>query len=492
MSLRSSSRVFGVFVFVFACASVGAQCGSDPGNRLSQVTCQRGAGFTDPTYGFFGRPGENGCDAQHRCVADVGQAEGTCLIQTGCQPGAPPYTNGYYNGPSPDCPAGYTCEMRAAPPVGRNLAGTCIQSQRTEPVVLACGAEPPTSFVHDPGRQVDYYVQDCDLVIEKPTVVQPGTVIGLPPTRAILVRGNGSFKAVGRSDARIVLQRSGTAAWGGLMIFSKSPDNQLQFVDVKGAGSSRPEGKANVIVGQQSFAGGSVSIRDCVLGGSDGDGLQIGVDGSVDAFERNQSTGNQGFPVSTWVDGVGALSGPGNKLTGNTNDLVHVVASDKQLNKPVSWAKLDVPYLVSGTATLTSTHTFAPGVTVVMDQDALLVVAAGTAAGTLKMEGTAADPIVVRGQKSPSGYFGGILVQGNTASSIRNTRISGGGGSNNAFSTKAPVTLDPNAGGATVSIRDCVLESSAGWGVFLSGQTANPDIATANTFSNNALGNVSP
>lgn len=69
-------------------------------------------------------------------------------------------------------------------------------------------------------------------------------------------------------------------------------------MDILNAGTERPEGKAAIIVGQFVFPGGEVSIRDCFIDGSQNDGVFVGTDGSLRAFERNTIRGTQGFPVT--------------------------------------------------------------------------------------------------------------------------------------------------------------------------------------------------
>jgi hypothetical protein len=67
--------------------------------------------------------------------------------------------------------------------------------------------------------------------------------------------------------------------------------------------------------------------------------------------------------------------------------------------------------------------------------------------------------------------------------------IQNGGGTQNAYGQQAGIVVSSTS--STVSIRDCFIDGSGGYGIDLGGNTnANQDIATANTFSNCAQGNV--
>lgn len=497
-SLAVSVVIGAVFV---GFANVGARCNEEVEQGRVGAECNRDPDRADTTYGFLGRVGTNGCAEGFRCFAEVGEIRGRCSVfGNECAPGAPPYPGGYYLGPSLDCAGGLVCEMRGAPPLQRAYYGRCIQPPPPDagppgaPVTLTCGSPVPDTFTHVDGRAVDYEIKDCDLEIGKAVRIQPGTVIALGAGRSIKVGKSGSLNAVGTASARIVLRAiQGGARWGSVVFFNKAPANELAFVDFAFGGAKLPEGQAAVIVGAGSFAGGDVSIRDCVFGGSEGDDISVGEGGDLRSLSRSAFT-SAGFPISLTPHQVDRVASDNDIRSGKK--AINVRSDGSPVARDVVWAKLSVPYHLTGDIELRGSHTISKGVTILMGNDANLRVGASavqTEVGKLVMTGTTTERISVKGEEgASSGSWGGILVQTASANSFSFVTFNGGGGPAALGDPKGMVSLDPNLAGTAVTIRDCVFEASKGWGVVVAGQTANADIETANTFSNNTLGGVSP
>ncbi|MBS2020650.1 MAG: hypothetical protein JST00_47795 [Deltaproteobacteria bacterium] len=502
--MRSKSLVgaFLVAAVFVGFANVGAQCNEDGGGRTG-FECDRDPDRTDVTYGFMGRKGYNGCAVGYRCFAQVGEVRGRCSPGVGsdeCAPPAPPYANGYSATPSPECPADQLCELRGAPPVSNAYIGHCRViapppdgGPVPAPVVLTCGMPVPDTFTHVEGRAIDYQIKDCDLEIGKPVVVAPGTVIAIGEGRSIRVGKNGSFQAVGTAEKRIVLRSLGAPRWGSVIFFSKSPANELAFVDIAQAGVALPEGHAAVIVGAGSFAGGDVSIRDCVFGGSDGDDISVGDGGDLRGVQRS-TFDSLGYPISLTPHMVDRFAA--DNVVRSSKRFVNVRADGAPVARDLTWAKLSVPYHVTGTVEILGSHTIAKGVSIVMGAEANIRVDASakpSEVGKLVMSGTAAEKIDIRGEAGAgAGSWGSIHIQTGAANSMQFVVVNGGGGLGAPGDPKGMVWLDPNLSGTAVSIRDCVFEASKSWAVVVNGQTVNGDIETANTFTNNASGGVSP
>lgn len=350
------------------------------------------------------------------------------------------------------------------------------------PQTINCDDEViPVAFTHTKGKAVDYVVT-CNLPIERATTVGPGTVIAFQPNSSFQVRAGGSLKAVGTKDEPILLQpeKSG-ASWVGVYFFTTSKENALEFVRIKSAGEKQPNLQASVLVGASSYADGTVAIRDCVFEGSAGPGLYVGEVGTLMAFERTTIEGSAEAPIVTTAHNVGALASAGNKLTGNKVDRVEVVGMiGKAVIKDQTWAKLDVPYFVKNHVGYGGVQTIAPGVTILMEADAALQ--ADATNGKLVAVGTAAEPITIRSFDDMPGKWAGLML-GHDGNEFANCRVAGGG-TRGVTESKGNIL----AYGAAVSIRDCVIEGSASWGVFNAGGSVK--LGANVTFKNNAKGDV--
>jgi len=469
--------------------------------------CDRPQAYADLTYGYLGTAG---CAANFSCYALPGEVRGKCAPAAHCSLPPGPYANGYYEGrPSEgSCPPGTLCIARALPPVGTNYYGECLPSAfvadagpdgavadagpdgaGSSPALIDCSAPLPESFVHTAGRAVDYLVT-CDLAIGAAKTVAPGTVFAFKAGKRIVVDGAGSLKASGSDAAHIVMKAADDGSkWGGIYFFNKSASNSLTFVDVLGAGSARVDlDPAAIVVGAGSFAGAEVSIRDCVIDGSETVGLSVGEGSDVPALERVVVKNSGGVPVQVQPDAIASLAGTGNSFAANTVKVARIlpVPSDTLKAQAITWAKLDVPYSITGSVTVSGINTIAAGTDIVFGKGASLAIGA-SAGSTIKAIGTATDKITFRGDSNAVGYWQGIALS-TKGNEFAHAKISGGGSKANAFGQQANIVLDGNAGGADVSIRDCVLENSGGYGVHNGGQTVT--LGQGNVFQGNVSGDT--
>lgn len=358
------------------------------------------------------------------------------------------------------------------------------------PQTVGCdGPSAPTSYVHTPGKAIDYVVT-CNLPLEKPTTIGPGTVIAFQDGAGFTVRGaEGSLKAGGTPEAPIVLQAAKAGEkWMGIYFFTTSASNLLERVKISNAGGKQPNLSASVIVGAASYAGGTVAIRDCVIEGSLGAGLSVGEGGLLTSLDRVAISGGAGAPVEVNVENIGILGSAGNKFAGNARNRVEVfetAAASKP--KDQTWAKLDVPYFVTGHVITHSVHTISPGVTILLGKDAAIDQSAAAPTSHLVAIGTAAEPITF-GPENASAKWDALWLH-NPGNELAHCRLSDGGGL--GFVGNKGIIL---ALAGTVSIRDCVIEGSAGWGIYKDNDPPAPTVNVgANvTFRNNALGDVSP
>lgn len=482
---------------VIAAASAGCSSGQ------TGTECNRSAAFADRTYGYLGPSGAGGCAQNFRCYAEPGEATGKCAPAGHCGLPPGPYVDGYYSGPGyypGDCRANEICVARGLPPVQRAYYGECLPqtfvdagadaaSDAGAPSVLSCGSALPDKLVHDNSRAVDYLVT-CELPIEKRLDVDPGVVIAFQTGAGFTVRKTGALVVSGTQAAPVkMVAAAGTTKWLGLQFFNTSADNALTFAEISNAGAQQANFAASVTVGAASYGPGAVSIRDCVIDASGAVGLSVGEGGDTPVLEGLVVKGAAGVPVEVNPDVIGRLGGARNRFLGSAKDAARILSVDPTRATDTTWAKLDVPYLVTGTVKVAGKQTLKPGVTVLMGKDAVLQVGAvGAFTGSLVAIGTAAERISFKRESAGVGWQAISLP--NPGSELAFADVSGGGSVPNAFGHQANIILSADAGGSDVSIRDCVIEGSGGWGVYSAGQTVTQ--GQGNVFQNNVSGDVSP
>jgi hypothetical protein len=346
-----------------------------------------------------------------------------------------------------------------------------------DPIIVDCTTplRGVTTWSDDPTRDVDYVV-DCILPVPSGAtlVAELGTVVEFGPGAGIAVDG-GMLDLKGAEGQPVTLRAADPSApWRGISIFG-AVESRLDHARIEDAGAPGEITGAAILVGALSFGEGIASIRDCVIDGSVGYGISI-TQGSLTAFERNEITASA-IAAEVSVDTVGQLVA--GSLWSATDFYVDVRSVAQPDEAPKTWTALEVPYRIAGGVTLGGPATIEAGTHIEMfGADASLV----TGNGTITAVGTPNGMIEIAGDGWNAVFVSSV---GNT---FQYVHFAGGSGAGNA-GQEGMLTLDGNTSG-TVSIRDCVFEGSAGWGVWLGTDGANADIDTANALSDNALGDV--
>lgn len=346
-----------------------------------------------------------------------------------------------------------------------------------DPIIVDCTTplRGVTTWSDDPMRDVDYVV-DCVLPIPSGAtlVAELGTVVEFGPGAGIAVDG-GMLDLKGAEGRPVTLRAAEPSTpWRGISIFGPV-ESRLDHARIEDAGAPAEITGAAILIGAESFGEGIASIRDCVIDGSVGYGISV-TQGSLTAFERNEITASS-IAAEVSVDTMGQLVA--GSLWSATQLYVDVRSVAQPREAPTTWTALELPYRIQGGVMLGGPATIEPGTQIEMfGADATLV----SGNGTITAIGTADAMIEFSGNGWNSVFVASV---GNT---FEHVRFAGGSGAGNA-GQEGMLTLDGNTSG-TVSIRDCVFEGSAGWGVWLGTDGANADIDTANTFSDNALGDV--
>lgn len=140
---------------------------------------------------------------------------------------------------------------------------------------------------------VPYLVDDGLLSVEADVTITPGADITFGDDAGIIIREDGSFKAVGTASDRILFRpeiENGTAFWAGIHSNSNNPLNEISFADIDGAGSTSLEccsqPLANLRVREGQF-----TVTNCDISNSGGCGISVNLN-SVTFTESNNTFSN--------------------------------------------------------------------------------------------------------------------------------------------------------------------------------------------------------
>lgn len=330
---------------------------------------------------------------------------------------------------------------------------------------------------------VDYLITN-DVQINAAVTVKPGVTFMFKDGAGFTVTEQGSLKAMGSDGNEIYFtSESGKrGAWKGITILSNS-GNVLSYCQIEHGGRGSNFGSANVMIGTEGNAA-VAEVSNSTITASNTDGIFLAERSNILHFNGNSVVTNTAHPLTVHFSAAGQLE-QGNTYNNNGKAEIRLYGNENNISTNVDVNKIGMGYMVMGTVKTTAGITVKPGVKLSMDNNAQILLNGNTA--YFNAVGTAAQPVTISSAYSAAGVWNNIQFAGSNSTSNRleYCNISGGGLGNAAGMISV-------INGSAVTVRNSTIANSAANGIYIQAATSqyNNDITTANTFTNNADGNV--
>ncbi len=271
--------------------------------------------------------------------------------------------------------------------------------------------------------------------------------------------------------------------WGYIGFWSGAGSgSSLSYVSANYGGGYGNKGEIYV-------TGSTVKIENSNISNSAKSGINCDSGGGFVSFDNNVLKNDVTYPVIVGARFANTIG------TGNTFGTPGILVNAETIISNVTWLAQPVPYIINGEIYVESnsgnTLTISPGTTVAFDQNSDIEFGYDSnTSGKLIAQGTAAAPITFTsaapaGNQSAGDWNSIYFYSGTMSGSILDhCNISYGGGSSGSGDI---YIQDVVAGRLTIT--NCNITDSSGYGVYNSGSTATPDVST-DTFANNASGNT--
>ncbi len=324
------------------------------------------------------------------------------------------------------------------------------------------------------------------IVINAALTLSPGVAVGFGDGTGLQVSSSGTLSAVGTAEKRIALHGTNmldAGEWLGLLISSRDQRNQLQFVDIVGAGSATwccMSGRAAAAI--ELDPNSRLGMQDTVVSQSASYGLHTLTGSDVLPFARNAFRNNQGAPLNVTSAQMAQLDAASTFKGDNREDRV-VISGGK--TGAGTWPALDVPYRAADDIDVDGTIEMSPGATLLFDMGVGLWVSTGSFSAV-----SAAHDIRFAGVLDKAGGWIGLgFASGDPRNLLDGVSIDGAGsGAWCCKSERAPAGVLIDAGGAAI-VRNSSISRSGGWGLFKTASAVSL-MQSGNMFSANTSGDA--
>ena len=260
----------------------------------------------------------------------------------------------------------------------------------------------------DRGLDVDYIIDGwLEIGSNALLTIEPGVTVMFTGTNGgIGVGENAGLKMDGTEDKPIKFvgpaNNPNNGSWNGIRISSQRNDNQFSYVQFLRGGSEE-----GIWSGVLHLADGRVSMKNCLIDGSLGNGICTEYDRSFfTAFENNTVKNCAAYPwISENFTAVCKNIGTANTFSDNGINMVNIYYGAPDLEENLTMRDLSIPfYFRNGTSFGgNKTLTIEAGVEIIMPINEALRVDEEC---QFKAEGTAEKPIVIRCEDAAEAWNG--------------------------------------------------------------------------------------
>jgi hypothetical protein len=322
--------------------------------------------------------------------------------------------------------------------------------------------------------------------------IQPGSTLMFTKDTNLEVAQQGSLKAVGTALNPILFtsEQKTVGYWEGInFYYSNNVKNELAHIVLEYAGNG--SGWYGALHADSSESSPTrIKIRDSIIRNSFTHGFHFDNYTIIDEFKRVTSTNNKLTAGSLSANGLSAIDSASN-FTGNLGG-DYITLNGGYITTDSTWNKLTVPVLVNSDIDISYNSdaflTINPGAQFVFEAGVDLEIGKK---GALKAIGTATEPILFTAKQKTVGYWEGInfYYSNNIKNELEYITVNYAG---NGSGWNGAIHLDSSESSPSrVSIKNSTFSNSYKYGIWLSKYSiTNNDIATSNTFINNASGSI--
>lgn len=337
---------------------------------------------------------------------------------------------------------------------------------------------------------VPYALTDT-LQVDRVLSLAPGLRLIMANASELMVSGSeAALEAVGTSALPITITGAEAVpgSWGAIVFTNTAhARNKLHYVTVEYAGGGGEQDDLADVVLTGTGEVTSVELAHSTLRHSGRHGLAVYGMGRLPGFADNTLTQNALGAVRIASEAAHGLDTT-SRYVGNTVD--EITVDTNRVRETVTWRAVGVPYIIDAVLQIDGVWTLEPGVTLKMKPSTSILISGGQTG--MNAVGTAAAPIVITGTERTPGSWRSIVFSDTTHPSnvFEHVTVEYAGGAVDQEDLGA-IVLTSAGQPISLTLRSSTIQHNLQYGLYLSrNATMNADVEAANTWADNAAGNV--
>ncbi len=331
------------------------------------------------------------------------------------------------------------------------LLAACEENDPTannsEPITLSCSINSSITLTNHNLKGVDYIINCPVDVVGGTFKIDTAVTIQFTSGGSLTIWNDAYIQAIGMENKPIIFEGTSNTkgSWGYVQIASPDNRNEMKYCVLRNGGNDTFATGAAEFTYETNpilFVDGRLSLDHCTIENSEQDGAFFAGSSVIRGLSNTSFIGNSRFPISLYGGNMENTSFGTCTFSGNGNNYIGLFSktSNAVVEENAVFNKASVPYYPITEMNFEENLTINAGVTFVM-KSASLMSKGGN--GFIKINGTSAEPVTIRGESNSAGFWRGLLVNtDNTENKFFYLNISNGGNSPTAFTdVKANISV---------------------------------------------------
>lgn len=285
-----------------------------------------------------------------------------------------------------------------------------------------CGEITENTVLTDRGEGVDYTIT-CDLGISANVIldIEAGVVIEVENGLGIKISNQGAIRAMGTAENPVIFRgqnNAGLASWKGILSNTSNPNNSFDFVQIEDGGTGGLCCKGDRPIAALVADEGLISVNNCTFSNSANHGMAIWTlfnkSAQVISFSNNTFRDNGAYGLYVWAQTLDDYSENIMSCTFADNKEPYIGLAMNQYDEmgDATWYKAPIPFLVENALKLGNKGlTLKEGIELVFAPNTEIRQVSHSSNAYLTIEGTAEQPVIMRGQSNIAGAWNGLYYR---------------------------------------------------------------------------------